>query len=59
MCGKTKGLARHRGSWCWNEEVADVTKEKRTPYIAMKNCKDGADVLQAKGCVTSQGFPSI
>ena len=48
VCGKTKGLARHRDSWWWNEEVADVVKEKRRLYIAMKNSKDGADVLQAK-----------
>jgi hypothetical protein len=39
VCGKTKGLARHRDTWWWNEEVAEVVKEKRRLYSAMKNPK--------------------
>src|SRR5260221_512039 len=32
VCGKTKGLPRHKETWWWNDEVAKVIQEKRRLY---------------------------
>jgi hypothetical protein len=32
VCGRTKGLPRHRETWWWNEAVARAVKEKRRMY---------------------------
>jgi hypothetical protein len=32
VCGKTRGPARHRETWWWNEEVAAAIAEKRRGY---------------------------
>jgi len=32
ICGMTKGPRRHKETWWWNEEVADVVREKKIKY---------------------------
>jgi len=29
ICGMTKGPCRHKGTWWWNEDVAEAVREKR------------------------------
>jgi len=29
VCGETKGRQRHRETWWWNDEVAELVKNKR------------------------------
>ena len=29
VCGKTRGMRRHKESWWWNEEIAAFVKEKQ------------------------------
>ena len=48
VCGITKGPPRHRESWWWNEECAEVVKEKKRFYGVMQKSKGGVDVLKAE-----------
>jgi len=31
-CGLSKGPCRHKETWWWNEEVAEVVREKKKKY---------------------------
>jgi len=46
VCGRTKGGQRHRHSretWWWNDEVAEVIKEKNRLYKLYKKSKQSSD----------------
>ena len=32
ICGMTKGPPRHKETWWWNEEVAEVVRDKKIKY---------------------------
>jgi len=32
ICGMTKGPCRHKGTWWWNEDVAEAVREKKIMY---------------------------
>jgi len=39
LCGMSKGLCRHKETWCWNEEVAEAVREKKIKYRKWKRGK--------------------
>jgi hypothetical protein len=44
VCGKTRGKQRHRETWWWDDEVAELVKEKRRLFrIYNKSKKEAAD----------------
>ena len=43
VCGRTKGPARHKETWWWNAETAEVVAEKRKLYGVWKNSKKEED----------------
>ena len=43
VCGWTKGPARHKETWWWNDEVAEVIEEKRKLYTEWYETKAEAD----------------
>ncbi len=40
VCGRMKGPQRHSQTWWWNDEVAEVTKEKQQRYKSYEKAKD-------------------
>src|SRR5208282_3381371 len=32
VCGRTKGLTRHTGTWWWNQDVTKLVEEKRSRF---------------------------
>ena len=52
VCGETRGIARQKETWWWNEEVAALVKEKQHLFKLWKRpekCKKGSDVEQQEG----------
>ena len=47
-CGWTKGAARHRVTWWWNEGVEVAVKDKRKLWKAWKQGGDKEEYLKAK-----------
>jgi hypothetical protein len=46
VCGMTKGHQRHSETWWWNQEVAEVIKEKRRLFkVYEKSKQDGDKIL--------------
>jgi len=43
VCGRTKGRPKHRETWWWNDEVAEVIKEKQRLFKVWKKSKMDAD----------------
>ena len=43
VCGKTKGIRRHKETWWWNDEVAEVIREKQRLYKIYNKSRKGAD----------------
>ena len=43
VCGKTRGKQRHRETWWWNAEVAELVKKKRQLFKAYCKSKRGTD----------------
>jgi hypothetical protein len=43
VCGRTKGPARHKETWWWNDEVSEAIAVKRKAFIAWKRSKSEAD----------------
>ena len=43
VCGRTKGPARHKETWWWNDEVSEAIGVKRRAFIAWKRSKSEAD----------------
>ena len=44
VCGGTRGIARRKETWWWNEEVAALVKEKQCLFKLWKGpekCKKG------------------
>ena len=42
VCGRTKGNQRHSQTWWWNDDIAQVIKEKQRLYkLYDKSKKDG------------------
>jgi len=39
ICGLSKGPCRHKETWWWNEEVAEVVREKKKKYGNWKKTK--------------------
>ena len=39
VCGKTRGIARQKETWWWNEEVAALVKEKQRLFKLWKGPK--------------------
>ena len=42
-CGKTKGIRRHKETWWWNDEVAEVIREKQQLYKIYNKSRKGSD----------------
>ena len=43
VCGRTKGPARHKETWWWNDEVSKVIDEKKRAFLAWKKSESVAD----------------
>ena len=41
VCGKTRGRPMHRETWWWNDEVAELVKEKRRLFKVYDKAKRG------------------
>ena len=39
VCGETRGIARQKETWWWNEEVAALVKEKQRLFKLLKGPK--------------------
>lgn len=39
VCGRTKGLPRHKETWWWNEEVKEAVDEKRRLFLVWKDSR--------------------
>jgi hypothetical protein len=46
VCGKTKGKQRHRETWWWNAEVAELVREKRRLFKIYGKSKRGLDKVK-------------
>ena len=43
VCGRSRGRPRHRETWWWNDEVAELVKEKRRLFGIYNKSKSGSD----------------
>ena len=43
VCGRSRGRQRHRETWWWNDEVAELVKEKRRLFGIYNKSKSGSD----------------
>ena len=43
VCGKTRGRQRHRETWWWNDEVAELVREKRRLFGIYNKSKKRPD----------------
>ena len=48
VCGRTKGLPRHKESWWWNDEVEDVVAEKRRKFLLWRNSNNKPEEAEMK-----------
>jgi hypothetical protein len=43
VCGRTKGVARHKETWWWNVEVSKVIAEKKRTFLAWRKSDSVVD----------------
>jgi hypothetical protein len=53
VCGRTKGPPRHRESWWWNDDVANVVKEKQRLFAIKEKSKGECNKAQANQDLTA------
>ena len=55
VCGKTKGRPRHSETWWWNDEVAELVKEKRRLFKIYDRARRGMSSLEIEASKRNYG----